>query len=148
MNTSKQSGLETLQLSRLIPAEPDRVFRAWTDPKEIRKWWGPTGVKCLSAELDLRIGGQFRIANGLPDGSIVWISGSFEQIERPHLLIYSWILENENPTTERVEVRFDRNGPGTNVTITHERIATQALSEQHRQGWIGCMDGLVEYLGT
>lgn len=148
LNTGNQSNLESLQLSRLIAAHPDRVFSAWTDPAEIKKWWGPAGVNCLSAEVDLQAGGQFRIANELPDGSIIWISGNFEQIERPHLLIYSWILESENPTTERVEVRFDRHDLGTRVTITHERIATKDLSKQHRQGWIGCLEGLAEHVAT
>lgn len=112
----------------------------------MKKWWGPTGVTCLSAEVDLRVGGQFRIANGFPDGSVIWISGNFELIERPHLLIYTWIVENESPTTERVEIHFEHHELGTNITITHERIVTKALSEQHQQGWIGCMDGLVKYL--
>jgi uncharacterized protein YndB with AHSA1/START domain len=110
------------------------------------KWWGPKGVTCLSAEVDLRVGGNYRIANELPDGSVIWISGQFEQIERPHLLIYTWVVENESPATERVKVEFEQHEHGTNVTITHEQIPNKVLSEQHQHGWTGCMDGLVEYI--
>ena len=135
--------METLRLSRFIPAPPDRVFNAWTDPDEMRKWWGPQGVNCLAVEIDLRVGGQYRIANELPDKSVLWISGEFEAIKKPHRLTYTWIVENEKPTKERVDVQFERQDVGTRVTITHERISTKALKEQHHHGWMGCMDGLV-----
>lgn len=137
---------ESLTVRRFVAASPDRVFRAWTDPNEMQKWWGPTGVSCLSVEVDLRVGGQYRIENGLPDGSILWISGNYEVIEKPQLLIYTWIVENASPTTERVEVRFERQDSGTNVVITHKRIATKVLSERHQHGWVGCLLGLAEYL--
>lgn len=138
--------METLSVSRFIPASPERVFNAWTVADEMQKWWGPQGVNCLAVEIDLRVGGEYRIANELPDKSVLWISGEFEEIEKPHRLIYTWIVENEKPTKERVEVQFNKHDIGTNVIITHERIATKALSEQHQHGWIGCLDGLLNHL--
>lgn len=138
--------LETLKVRRFVAASPDRVFRAWTNSDEMKKWWGPKGVSCLSVEVDLQVGGQYRIKNRLPNGSVLWISGKYKVIEKPHLLIYTWIVENENPTTELVEVRFTRHESGTNVIVTHEQIATKILSELHQQGWIGCLGSLAEYL--
>ena len=145
-SADQASNSESLRIRRFVPASPDRVFRAWTEPDEIKKWWGPKGVRCLSAEFDLRVGGQYRIENGLSDGSVLWISGNFEVIEGPHLLIYTWVVENESPTTERVVVQFEQHDLGTNVTVTHERIATTTSSEQHQRGWIECIDGLVDFL--
>jgi uncharacterized protein YndB with AHSA1/START domain len=77
---------------------------------------------------------------------VLWISGTYEVIERPNRLIYTLIVENKSPQTERVEVHFAQHDLGTEVTITHERIASKALREQHEQGWEGCLNGLVEYL--
>jgi uncharacterized protein YndB with AHSA1/START domain len=135
-----------LQVSRLVPASPERVFRAWTEPAEMKNWWGPKGVNCASATVDLRVGGQYRIANEFPDGSVIWISGLYEFIDRPHLLIYTWNVENKSPCAERVKVHFEAHELGTRVTITHEKIATKALTEQHQQGWTGCLDGLIAHL--
>jgi uncharacterized protein YndB with AHSA1/START domain len=144
----KDSGkLETLHIQRLIPASPGRVFAAWTDPEELKKWWGPEGVRCLTAEVDLHVGGQYRIANELPDGTVLWIAGEFEAIERPRLLIYTWIVETVNPTKERVSVGFEPHRQGTMLSITHELISTIAVKERHQHGWLGCLDGLVEYMG-
>lgn len=137
---------ETLCVRRFIPASPARIFRAWTNPDEMKKWWGPAGVHCAEVEIDLTVNGRYRIANELPDRSVLWISGTFELIEPPHRLIYSWTIENKSPETERVEVNFEQRDLGTEVTITHQRIASKALREQHQQGWEGCLHGLVEYL--
>jgi uncharacterized protein YndB with AHSA1/START domain len=135
-----------LEVRRFIPASPEQVFDAWTTPSELKQWWGPKDVHCVAAEIDLRVGGSYRIANELPDKSIIWIDGEFEQIERPVLLIYSWRTDPKLPASEKVTVRFSRAPHGTEVAVTHERVATPALRDQHEQGWVGCLDGLSKYL--
>jgi uncharacterized protein YndB with AHSA1/START domain len=137
---------ESLQMRKLIPAPPERVFRAWTNPNEMIKWWGPKGVRCVSAEVELKVGGQYRIENELPDGTILWIGGEFETIERPNLLRYTWIVETQDPDVEHVSVRFESHTSGTELILTHTQIRTTILRDQHQDGWIGCMEGLCEYL--
>ncbi len=57
-----------LALKRSHPVAPEKVWRAWTDPKAIAKWWGPGGNDPVAtAELDLRVGGRFRIVFGGTD---------------------------------------------------------------------------------
>ena len=149
MSSRKDASVsESLRIQQLIPASPERVFSAWTDPDELTKWWGPANVRCLSADVELRVGGRYRIENELPDGSTLWIVGEFEAIERPHLLIYTWMIDTESPTVERVSVRFDEHEQGTEVVLIHELIPTPTLRDQHRQGWLGCLGGMVEYLST
>jgi uncharacterized protein YndB with AHSA1/START domain len=139
------AALKCLRMRKVIPASPERVFRAWTDPDELKQWWGPKGVRCTSAEIDLEVGGKYRIANELPDGAILWISGIFEVIEKPNLLTFTWVVENGAPNVERVSVQFEPHELGTQVTLTHELISTAALRDQHQNGWIGCLDGLHDY---
>ncbi len=145
---TRSTSLESLRLERFVPASPERVFRAWTTPEELKRWWGPANVRCLSAEVDLRVGGGYRIENQLPDGKVLWIAGEFEKIERPHLLIYTWTVETGGPSVERVTARFDTHDQGTMVTLDHERIETPTLRDQHRAGWLGCLDGLMEFLSA
>ena len=136
----------SLDVKAYIPAAPREVFWAWTTPRELKKWWGPANVRCVSAEIDLRVGGEYRIANELPDKSILWISGVFERVEKPKLLVYTWSTDQARAATEKVTVEFRRSGTGTEVCVRHERIKTRALCDQHRQGWHGCLDGLAERL--
>jgi uncharacterized protein YndB with AHSA1/START domain len=136
----------SLQMRKVIRASPERVFHAWTNPDELTKWWGPKGVRCVSAEIELIVGGQYRIENELPDGTILWIGGEFDTIEKPHFLSYTWIVETEDPTVEHVSVRFEPHESGTEVILSHAQIRTAALRDQHQHGWLGCMDGLLDYL--
>ncbi len=137
-----------LVVRRTIRATPQRVFAAWTTPEQLMTWWGPKGVRCPSAEVDLREGGTYRIGNEMPSGDTVWISGKFEVIDRPNKLIYTWSVEPAAATPERVTVRFEAREAGTEVVIVHERITSEAARDQHEHGWNGCLDGLVEMLET
>jgi uncharacterized protein YndB with AHSA1/START domain len=148
-SSSGESDVLIVQLT--IDATAERLFDAWTTPAQLVEWWGPAGVKCTAAEVDLRAGGRYRIANLLPDGNTLWIVGEFERIERPNLLVYSWRLEpapGAGGASERVTVRFLPQGDMTEVVVTHERIATPAMKAQHKQGWVGCLAGLKHYLST
>ena len=135
----------TLIVRQKIRAKAERLFTAWTTPEQLKLWWGPEGVKCTEAEVELRKGGRYRIANQFADGKMVWISGTFEEIERPRKLVYSWGIEPESGEAERVTVQFQESGEYTEVTVTHERIASEAVREMHEQGWLGCLGGLARY---
>ncbi|HYM26653.1 MAG TPA: SRPBCC domain-containing protein [Steroidobacteraceae bacterium] len=132
----------SLVVRRVVRAAPQRVFDAWTRPEELCRWWGPNGVVCTEAHVDLRVGGRYRIANRFPDGKILWICGEYQLIEPPARLVYSWRIESRGGGAERVSVCFEACAQGTLVVVTHERIADQAVRERHEQGWRGCLDGL------
>jgi uncharacterized protein YndB with AHSA1/START domain len=53
-------------VTREIDASPDEVWRAWSDPDQIRRWWGPTGFTCPRADVDFRVGGTTLVAMQAP----------------------------------------------------------------------------------
>ena len=127
----------------------ERAFAAWTEPAQITRWWGPSGASCPEAHVDLRPGGEYRIANRFPDGRVVWIRGRFLTIERPYRLVYTWRVDDD-PTTsseELVSVSFEPRPPdSTEVVVVHERIADDDRRRTHAVGWAGCLDGFVAFL--
>lgn len=135
----------TLIVRRVIAAPPQFLFEAWTEPRHLLAWWGPQGVRCCAAEIDLRVGGAYRIGNRLPDGTVLWIEGQFEAIEPPKRLVYSWRVTPGSGAVERVTVRFEPRGEDTEVVIAHERIADQTIRARHEAGWNGCLDGLIAH---
>ncbi len=137
-----------LVVRRTIRASRERLFDAWTQPEQLKRWWGPKSVVCSDAQVDLKVGGSYRIANRFPDGNVVSISGEFEAVERPHLLVYTWRVGSEAGAAERVSVTFETRGDATEVIVTHERIASAAIRDMHEQGWVGCLDGLAQYLAA
>src|SRR5215471_14892646 len=70
-------GTLSLVVRRTIRASAERLFALWTSREHLERWWGPPGVVCTSAEIDLRVGGRYRIANRLPDGRTLSIVGEF-----------------------------------------------------------------------
>jgi uncharacterized protein YndB with AHSA1/START domain len=142
--TVESSGI-VLVVRRMIKAPAARVFEAWTRPEHLVRWWGPRPVTCAGADVDLRVGGGYRIGNRLPDGSVLWISGTFELVDPPRRLVYDWLIEQKNapaPERSRVTVRFEPRGVGTEVIVIHERIDTEATRADHEHGWNGCLEGL------
>jgi uncharacterized protein YndB with AHSA1/START domain len=136
----------TLVMRRRVRAAAARVFDAWTRPEQLLHWWGPAGVRCVAAEVDLRVGGAYRIGNQFADGRLLWIAGTFERVERPHRLIYSWRLEGEAGADERVSVSFKSRGGDTEVVVRHQRILAPDRRRQHQTGWRECLAGLADYL--
>lgn len=138
-------GTLELIIRRTIAATPEFLFAAWTEPERLRAWWGPAGVVCEAAEVDLRVGEQYRIANRMLDGAMVWIAGRFEQIDPPRELIYSWGMGAPDAARERVTVRFEARARATEVIVLHERLADEPSRAMHSHGWAGCLDGLTKY---
>jgi glutathione S-transferase len=130
-----------LTLRKIIKAE--RVFEAWTTPALLRKWWGPENVTCSHAEVDLRAGGAYRLANLHADGRITWITGVFELVRPPEELVYSWNIGMAGADGSRVRVEFLDHPQGTELVLRHERLADDVRG-MHLQGWEGCLKKLLD----
>jgi len=139
------SGGVALVVRRTIRATPELLFAAWTEPQHLCAWWGPRPVTCAGAEVDLRVGGRYRILNALPDGTTVTIEGEFREIEPPSKLVYTWRMGQEVKEWSLVTVRFEPRGDATEVTVVHDQIATEPVRDSHEKGWNGCFDGLALY---
>ncbi|HEX2581016.1 MAG TPA: SRPBCC domain-containing protein [Dongiaceae bacterium] len=134
-----------LIVRRFFEASAERLFRAWTDPERIVTWFGPKGMTCLAAEIDLRVGGHYHLSNRLPNGAPLEIFGEYVHIDPCRELIFSWRTGPSNGP-ERVTVRFLPAGEGTEVEIIHEHIPDRATRDQHESGWNGSLDRLNEFV--
>jgi uncharacterized protein YndB with AHSA1/START domain len=141
-----ESSTITLVARRTIRATPEQLFDAWTQPAQLKQWWGPPPVTCVDAEVDLRVGGRYRIANQFPDGRRLWIVGEFEVVDPPRRLTYTWRVDPHSQVVERVTVQFEPHGDSTEVIVMHERIPDAATRDSHREGWHGCLDRLAKYM--
>lgn len=135
------AGRVALIARKRIRASAQRVFEAWTQPEQLRAWWGPRPVTCEDAEVDLRVGGRYRIKNLLPDGSCVTIEGEFRVVEPPRKLVYTWNIDDGGGES-LVTVKFDAHDSETEVIVVHEEIPEEQTRDSHEEGWLGCLDGL------
>jgi len=138
----------SLTLNRHYPVAPEKVWRAWTDPQAVKRWWGPTPGEPVSlAELDVRVGGRFRIVFGGPDGKLHECAGTYQEVVPNRKLVFTWSWPNSTP--ERVSVVTivfkDLNGK-TELVFKHEQLFDQAARDGHTRGWTGTLDKLDQFL--
>jgi uncharacterized protein YndB with AHSA1/START domain len=137
---------ERVVVRRVIDARPESVFRSWTDPDELRRWWGPGGFTCPEATVDLQPGGSYRLVIQPPgDGPLMSVTGTYQQIDPPSLLVYTWRWDTGPAASDDeslVTVNFeDVGGKRTRVTVTHERFPPGHDLSRYVSGW---EEGLVK----
>ena len=138
----------SLTLSRHYPVAPEKVWRAWTDPQAVKRWWGPAPGEPVSlAELDVRVGGRFRIVFGGPDGKLHECAGTYQEVVQNRKLVFTWSWPNSTP--ERVSVVTivfkDLNGK-TELIFKHEQLFDEKVRDDHKRGWTGSLDKLEQFL--
>src|ERR1700741_568913 len=81
-------------LTRVFDAPRALVFRTWTEPQHLAKWWGPRDFTNPVCELDVRVGGRIFIEMHAPDGTVYPMSGTLREIVVPERLVFSAIAED------------------------------------------------------
>jgi len=136
----------TLVLRRTISAPREDIFLAWTSAEILRQWFCPEPDYVVTiAELDVRVGGSFRIGIKKPDNTVHVAYGNYQEIKQPEKLVFTWSWE-ENPFHSVVTLTFNDLGDATELILRHELLATEALRESHAHGWKGCLQSLESYL--
>lgn len=133
-----------IRVSRLIKADPATVFEAWTRPEQLRQWSAPEGMDVDPVDVDLRVGGAYRICMKNPDGSAHTAFGVYREIEPPRRLSYTWAWEEagDEASETLVTVEFHDRGGSTEVILTHELFPDTETAGKHEQGWTSCLNRL------
>jgi len=138
----------TLRLTRVVPARREVVFRAWTDPEALRRWWVPfEGMTVPAAEVDLRPGGRYRFTMRSAKGEEFHLSGVYREVRPPERLVYTWRWEGADGET-LVTVDFEASGATTLLHLTHEHFPNADTRDRHGTGWGGVLDSLVAAVGA
>ena len=144
MSSGPATEATSLTMTRLIPASREKVFKSWTVPAEVKRWWAPAGFTTTVAEIDLRVGGTYRIGMKSPDGEVLFVSGVYREIQPPSKLVFTWAWDEDGaPGHESlVTVEFIARGNATDVIFTHGQLLDAESRDKHAHGWTGCFDKL------
>ena len=147
-----------LVIERTLKAAPERVFAAFTNPDQLKKWWWPNGFVCPAAEVDLRVGGTYRLAMEWPDFISAeaqfshYMGGEYFEIERPHRLVMSGRAVNDEQGelfATLIEVTFEARDGGTALTIHQSYFEPMPPADAMagaEQGWSEQLDKLERLL--
>ncbi len=146
--------VKQLVIERTLTFSPERVFDAFTDPDQLTKWWWPAGFSCPAAEVDLRVGGKYRLAMEWP-GSFPaaaqfshYMGGEYYEIDRPRRLVMSGRAVNDEQGelfATLIEVTLEARDGGTALTVRQSYFEPMPPAEAMagaEQGWSEQLDKL------
>jgi uncharacterized protein YndB with AHSA1/START domain len=127
-------------ISRSFDAPRELVFAAFTEPEHLPNWMGPAIFKMVTCEIDLRVGGAYRWAWSGPDGSIMAMGGTYEEVVPPERIVSTESFEGIPGETHNTVVFTEEDGRTTaTVTVLYP-------SKEARDGALasGMKDGMAE----
>jgi uncharacterized protein YndB with AHSA1/START domain len=140
-----------LVISRAFDAPRSLVFKAWTEPERLVRWWGPQGFTLPACKMDLRPGGSFRFRMRSPEGTDHWLRGVYREIVEPERLVFTWAWEDAegHPGHETmVTVTFVEQGAKTRLVMHQAIFESDTARDAHEEGWTSGLERLAEYLAT
>jgi uncharacterized protein YndB with AHSA1/START domain len=167
MATEAGNSSKDFVISRVLDAPCDLVWKCFTDPERMKQWWGPTGVKILKSQMDLRVDGTYHYGMQMPDGAVMWGKQVYREITPPERLVLINSFSDEaggltrhplSPTwpLEMMSVFTFEDQPGGKTKFTVHWSPHNATEEEQKTfdaghasmtgGWSGTIDKLETYL--
>ena len=141
----------TLVLSRVFDAPRAMVYKVWTEPEHLARWWGPRGFTLISYQADARVGGTYRFGVRSPENTEHWAHGIYREITPPETLAFTHAWENPDGSPKHetvVTLTFAEQGEKTKLTLKQTLFETVTSRDLHRGGWSSTFELLEEYLAT
>jgi uncharacterized protein YndB with AHSA1/START domain len=140
----------TIEIERVLDAPRELVWKMWTDPDEVARWWGPERFTTPreKIELDPHPGGVWRMTMVGPDGAEYPSDGRYLVVEPPERLSFGEestdhpMIESSETTVDLIDLGDQR----TRVLVTSRMVCSQELPDLANAGWNSQLDKLAALL--
>jgi len=159
---STQVATRDLVIERIFDAPVELVWKAWTDPEHVKRWWGPKDFTAPAIKIDFRVGGTYLFCMRSPDGQDYWSTGVYREIVPLKRIVYTDSFADEKgnvvsashygmgddfPLELLVTLTFEDYQDGkTRFTLRHAGMPAGEDSEMAQMGWNQSLDKLAEAL--
>lgn len=135
------SGEPTIEVRRFVKAPPELVYRVLTEGDFLCRWWGPRHLETTECNVELRVGGTWRIVHRAPDGAEFVFRGEFLELEPPRRRVSTWVWEGapEATATETFELEPVEGGTQLRMKAVHSSVANRDMHLAN-----GMKEGLLE----
>ena len=153
---------QVLVIERIFDAPRELVWRAWTEPEQAMRWWGPKDFTSPACRIDFRVGRAYLLCIRSPDGQDFWSTGVYREIVPLERIVCTdsfadehgnvvpashYGMEGDFPLELTVVVTFEDLGGKTKLTLRHEGMPPE-IGEQAGGGWNESFDKLAAALAT
>jgi uncharacterized protein YndB with AHSA1/START domain len=142
---TKGSDKPSLEIKRLIKAPRDRVYAAWTDPAQLKQWFGPESVQTRELIAEARVGGEFHWELTNAEGERMTCRGEYRELQPDKKIVFTWQWEDDETWKNHVSivtVELDDRAGGTELRLTHEQLPNEESRDGHTRGWNSALDKL------
>jgi uncharacterized protein YndB with AHSA1/START domain len=145
---SKAADKTSLEIKRFVNAPRAQVYAAWTDPAQLKQWFGPEWVQTRDIVAEVRTGGKFRWDLINCDGEEKTIEGEYREVVSQKKIVFTWrhcddaLWENQ---TSIVTVEFSDCDGGTELRLKHEHLPSEESRDDHDRGWKSVLDRLEQF---
>lgn len=136
----------SVSLHRVIKTNPEKLYRAFTEPGAMCAWLPPYGFYCTVHEMDSRVGGSYKMSfTNFTSGNSHSFGGTYQELEPGKLLKYSDKFDDPNlPGEMTTTVRMEKVIGGTDLKITQEGIPSMIPAEMCYLGWQESLEKLAK----
>jgi uncharacterized protein YndB with AHSA1/START domain len=148
--TTKGAEQFGLEIKRVIDAPRDRVYAAWTDPAQLREWFGPETVQTHDFVAEIRVGGKYRWDLTNAEGERMTVHGEYRELEPGRKIVFTWQWDDDEVWENRtsvVTVELSDCAGGTELRLIHEQLPSEPSRDRHTHGWTSALSGLEKFLG-
>ncbi|MDZ4767282.1 MAG: SRPBCC domain-containing protein [Chloroflexota bacterium] len=162
MNSPVKPMTMPLVITRMFDAPRALVWKAWTEPEHLMRWWGPEHFTAPVCKVDLRVGGTYLYCMRSPEGQDFWSTGVYREIVPIERIVCTdsfadadgnivdpktYGMGDDFPSELLVTIILEDVDGKTNMTLTHVGIPTAGeMREMTQAGWNGSFDKLAASL--
>ncbi len=143
--------IPNLIIKRTMSFSPGRIFKAWTEEEELKRWFFPAdGYTIPFVEINLRKNALYRIAMKDPKGDLHLFGGLIKELIIAQKLSFTWASNGGGTQQFKsfITVDFLRKNGTTEVRLTHENFSGETMREKYDKGWNHIFDQLEKHLDT
>lgn len=143
-NQKEHISQKTIRIERNFPVAAERLYDAWVNPESVRQWMCPGDTSVSLVEMDVRLGGQFRIVmrTGADD---LEHTGEYRLLERPKSIVFTWKSAATHHRPTLVTLNFERVGDNeTKLLLVQEQLPDKQAADKHLFGWTDILRKLGE----
>ncbi|MDR3667266.1 MAG: SRPBCC domain-containing protein [Ignavibacteriaceae bacterium] len=160
-NVSGQKKLGEIVITRFFEGSRDLVWKVWTEPDLIKRWWGPKYFTAPFCKIDFRVGGVALYCMRSPEGKDYWSTGIYREIIMPSRIVCTdsfadekgnvvpasyYGMSSELPLEMLWNVTFEDIKGNTKFTLRHSGLLKGSMSDLTYQGWNESLDKFAETL--
>lgn len=147
---------KTITINRTFNLPVETVWKAWSEPETLKKWFSPEEYTCPSSTIDFKVGGKYLNSMKGPDGKEIWSTGTYKEIIAHKKIVHSdsfadskgnivsgsyYNMPGDWDKELKVTVEFEGVDGKTHMKLQHEGLPAE-MADDCIKGWQSCFDKL------